>query len=120
MNTDIDTSGQTTAPEKPVVQRVPINILPSGVEALKRFKREMATYRRELPRLLDEGEVGRHVLIKGDDLLSVWDTQADAVQPGCERFGLEPFYVKQIDPRDGERFALLDAWQEAQCRSSQM
>lgn len=71
--------------------------------------RELATYRRELPKLLEEGLVGRYVLIKEDQVLSTWDTQGDAIQAGRERFGLEPIFVKCIDPRDVERFQILDA-----------
>lgn len=91
-----------------------VHITPSGREALKLYERELATYRRELPRLLEEGHAWRHALVKGDEILSIWDTQGDAIQAGCERFGLEPIFVKTIDPRDPERFALLDATLKAQ------
>jgi hypothetical protein len=59
------------------------------------LEKEMETYRRELPNLLETDE-GRFVLIQGDKVDSVWDTRADAVQAGDDRFGLEPFMVKQI------------------------
>jgi hypothetical protein len=85
-----------------------ITITPSGCEALKLYEQEITTYLRELPRLLVEGHTGRHALIKGDQLLSIWDTQGDAIQAGRERFGLVPIFVKTIDPRDPERFALLN------------
>jgi hypothetical protein len=42
-------------------------------------------------------------------VLTIWDTQRDAIQAGCERFGLERFAIHKIDPRDVERFALWDA-----------
>lgn len=64
------------------------------------IKREINTYRRELPRLLAEGHEGRFVLIKGDEIVSVWDTFDDAIQAGCERFGLETFIAQPIDTRD--------------------
>src|SRR5882762_647390 len=99
----------TSAPEPQVGQPAPIHVTPSGLNGLKLFEREIATYRRELPRLLEEGEAGRHALIKGDEVLSIWDTQGDAIQAGRERFGLEPIFVKVIDPRDPERFALFAA-----------
>jgi hypothetical protein len=73
----------------------------------KLYEPEIATYLRELPRLLQEGQAGRHVLIKGDEILGIWDLQGDAIEAGCERFGLDPIFVKQIDPRDPQRFALL-------------
>ena len=39
-----------------------------ATKALLLLKREINTYRRELPRLLAEGEEGRVVLIKGDQV----------------------------------------------------
>jgi hypothetical protein len=84
---------------------------------LKLFEREIAAYLRELPRLLDEGQTWRHALIKGDEIVSIWDTDGDAIRAGSERFGLEPFYVKKIDPRDPARFALLEQWKQSQCPS---
>jgi hypothetical protein len=71
------------------------------------LEREIETYQRELPRLLQEGEGGRWALIKGDEVVDVWDTQRDAIQAGRARFGLEPTLVKHIDPRDSERFDKL-------------
>jgi hypothetical protein len=100
-----------------VAKPVPINVTPSGLAGLKMYEREIATYLRELPRLLEEGYAGKHALIKDDEILSIWDTQNDAIEAGCERFGLEPIFVKTIDPRDPERFALLQAWKDAQCPS---
>jgi len=73
--------------------------------------REAAAYRRELPRLLAEGEAWRFALFKGDDLISIWDTQRDALQYGRERYGLEPIAVIRIDPRDPQRFAIMDEQQ---------
>jgi hypothetical protein len=59
-------------------------------------ERELATYRRELARLLLGGEVGRFALIHGDEVVSVWDTRRDAVQAGHDKFGTAPFLVQQI------------------------
>jgi hypothetical protein len=67
------------------------------------LRRELATYRRELPRLLEEGEAGHYALIKGDELISVWDTYRDAIQYGQELFGPNQFMAQKIDPRDVER-----------------
>ena len=58
------------------------------------LEKELATYRKELPSLL--AQEGKYVLIHGDEMAGIWDTQEDAVQAGDERFGLEPFLVKQI------------------------
>ena len=89
----------------------------SGVRALRLYDQEIATYARELPRLLEEGEAGRYALIKGDEILSIWDTQGDAIQAGREKFGLDPICVKTIDARDVKHLALLDDWKKSQCPS---
>ena len=91
----------------PATAKPRITITASGREALKLYEQEIATYLRELPHLLAEAYAGRHVLVKGDKLHSVWDTREDAIQAGRKSFGLEPIFVKTIDPRDPERFALL-------------
>src|SRR5882724_1554299 len=61
------------------------------------LEREAETYRREVVRLLAEGHAGRHVLIKGDEVVSIWDTQRDALQAGRDRFGLDDIAVVEID-----------------------
>jgi hypothetical protein len=67
---------------------------------------ELATYLRELPRLLEEGHDGRYALIKGATILSLWDTLEDALQAGYERFGPdEPFMTQKIDSRHRGRLA---------------
>ncbi len=60
------------------------------------LEREMETYRRELPGLLGSGQEGKWALVHGDKLDSVHETQAQAMQTGYDRFGLEIFLVKQI------------------------
>lgn len=72
--------------------------------SLDRIKEEIRTYVRELPRLIAEGHAGRFVLIKGDEVLSVWDTFDDACQAGRERFPFGVAFLAQpIDPRDLDR-----------------
>ncbi len=89
---------------------------PGVRNALQLFEREIATYLRELPRLLAEGKAWQFVLVKGDEVLSVWETQENALQAGRERFGLDPIFVKTIDPRDPERYALLETAKVPRCR----
>lgn len=79
------------------------------------LERELATYRRELPRLLEEGESGRFVVIDGDAVLGTWDTYRDGLQYGYERCGDRPFMVQRIDPRDTERLARLFPGGAAAC-----
>jgi hypothetical protein len=82
-------------------------------EQWERALRDYATYRRELPRLLQEGHAGQFALIREDQVLSVWDTVGDALQAASERFGLAPVATFKINPLDVERFALLDAQLQA-------
>jgi len=61
----------------------------------ERLKRELQTYHRH-ERQLTPGNEGRYALVHGDDAPEVWDTYEDALRAGYERFGLEPFLVKEI------------------------
>jgi hypothetical protein len=68
------------------------------LNSLDPIKAEIRTYLRELPRLLAEGHEGRHALIHGDEVLSIWDTFEDAYQAGAEKFGLGvPFIAQPIE-----------------------
>ena len=90
-------------------------------EQWERAQRDLQTYRRELPRLLQEGHTGRYAIIRDDQVVSIWDTVGDALQAAGERFGIEPVATYQINPLDVERFARLDAQapggKEAACPS---
>jgi hypothetical protein len=59
------------------------------------LEKELETYRRELPRLLQEHE-GQFVLVHGDRVDSFWPTEDAGYEAGCERFGIEAFLVKQV------------------------
>jgi hypothetical protein len=98
---------------QPPANSAKIHITESGRQALKMYEHEIATYLRELPRLLAEGHAGRHALVKGNEILSVWDNQSDAIEAGRERFGIEPIFVKTIDARDDYRFALLHSQRDS-------
>ena len=70
---------------------------------------EAETYRREVGRLLAEAHAGRHALIKGDEIVSIWDTQRDALQTGRDKYGFEDIAVVKIDERDPDRFRQIDS-----------
>jgi hypothetical protein len=96
-----------------------IQMTESGWEGLKIFHKEIRTYLRELPRLLEERQLGKTVLVRGDEIHSIWETQGDAIQAGRILFGLDPIFVKTIDHRDIERYRLLLDYYEAHaCQSS--
>jgi hypothetical protein len=72
-------------------------------------------YRKELPRLLDEGEAGRFAVIKDREVAHVWDTADDAIQAGNLLIGMDQFAVYQIKPQDIDRLAWVENTTEAQC-----
>jgi hypothetical protein len=57
---------------------------------------EWNTYRREVGRLLAEGQDGRHVLIKGTEIVGIFDTFDAAHEAGLQRYLREPFFVHPI------------------------
>jgi hypothetical protein len=75
---------------------------------------EIATFQRELPRLLSAGEQRRWALVHGDEVAGIWDTFADAVEAGYDRFGLDPFLVQQVA---SEEHAAQHPWQRSGCPS---
>lgn len=61
------------------------------------LEREMETFRRELPGLLANPlNHGKYALVFGDRVEGVYPSLDEALKQGYERFGLEPFMVKQI------------------------
>lgn len=61
---------------------------------------EWETYRREVGRLLAEGNEGRYILIKGQQIIGIWDRQDDALATGYKMFLLQPFMVQRIQERE--------------------
>src|SRR5262249_31343080 len=57
---------------------------------------EHNTYRREVARLLEEGHEGKYILIKGEEILGIWEKQEDALNAGYDRFLGQPFMVRPI------------------------
>jgi hypothetical protein len=55
---------------------------------------EIETYRQQLPSLLLEE--GKFALIHGRELVGLFDSYQDALTAGYEKFGVQPFLVKQI------------------------
>jgi hypothetical protein len=60
------------------------------------FAEEWKTFKREAYRLMCAGDKGRFALIKGAQVVSVWDTRSDAIQAGRERFGQQSFFVQEV------------------------
>ncbi len=58
------------------------------------LEQENETYNNELAVLL--GNEGKFVLIKGDEVVGIFDTYEAALTAGYGRFGLDSFLVRQI------------------------
>ncbi len=63
------------------------------------LEREIQTYRRKLPELLDHR--GKYVLIHHGEVIGIFDSFPDALRAGYERFIDEAFLVRRI--RDAEQ-----------------
>jgi hypothetical protein len=76
--------------------------LPGIIEPLpdmapgSQIEAEWNCFRRERPRLLAEGHEGRWVLIKGEEIVGVFDTWREARRAGLQQFGLVPMLVQQL------------------------
>jgi hypothetical protein len=57
---------------------------------------EWKTFKRELPRLFAEGHEDKWVLIKGDEVLGVWENERDAMRAGYRKFYLSGFLVQKL------------------------
>ena len=57
---------------------------------------EWNVYRREVGRLLIEGHAGRHVLIKGAEIICIFDTHLEALDEGYRRFFRQDILVHEI------------------------
>src|SRR5271154_6316878 len=53
-------------------------------------------YRREVGRLLDEGHEGRWVLIKGEQIIGIWNTREEAKAVALEKFLMQPCLIHQV------------------------
>jgi hypothetical protein len=62
------------------------------------LEREIATYEKRLPELLADGHSGEFVLIKDDEVVGVYGRLELATEEGYRRYGLEPFFVKKVEP----------------------
>src|SRR5262249_34165712 len=57
-------------------------------------------YRQEVGRLLAEGHAGRHVLIKGAEIIGIYATHEEALSEGYRRFRGQAFLVHEIQAEE--------------------
>ena len=62
---------------------------------LELLEQELKTYQEHKSDLVGKSK-GKFVLIKGDQIIEVFENRFDAIRNGYERFGNVPFLVKQI------------------------
>jgi hypothetical protein len=58
--------------------------------------KEWNYYRREVGRLLADGKEGKWVLIKGEEIVGIWDTMQEANLVRLEMFSMQAVLMKQI------------------------
>ena len=61
---------------------------------------EWETYRRELGRLLAEGQEGKYALIKGEEIIGIYETWDEARRTGLEKYLLQGHMVRPILSRE--------------------
>ncbi len=70
------------------------------------LEREMATYRAHLPELLQHA--GKYVFIRGDRVVEVFDTYADALRAAYAQAKPGEFMIKRIVPAEHVAFFTRD------------
>ena len=65
---------------------------------------ELETYKKEKKRLLSEGHKGKYVLIKGKEILGIFETEEEGCNEGFRRFLAGPFLVQKIARREERIF----------------
>jgi hypothetical protein len=76
-------------------QQVHFTQLPADTSG-GRTAAEWNYYRRELGRLLAEGHEGKWILIKGEQIVGIWNSQAEADQVRLQRFLMQDVLVQQV------------------------
>jgi hypothetical protein len=67
--------------------------------------KELETFRRELPNLLsDPTQRGMFVLIQGETVAGLYPTFEAALSAGYDKFGLNPFLVKEVTDHEEPRY----------------
>jgi len=63
---------------------------------------ELAVYQAKLAEL--QANVGKYVLIHGEDVIDTFGSYEDALKAGYAQFGLNPFLVKRIQAVESSLF----------------
>jgi len=66
------------------------------------LEKELTVYKTRLHEMAEHE--GKFVLIHGDDLVAYFGTYEDAITEGYQKFGLDPFFVKQVNTTEQVQF----------------
>jgi hypothetical protein len=88
---------QPLLPDEPPT--IPYTELPDG-KVDSPIASEWNLYRREVGRLLAEGHENRWVLIKGEEIIGIWETEHEARAVALERYLMQPCLIQQIRSRE--------------------
>ena len=89
-------SEQPPGPERPTV---PCTQLPAAAPG-SLLRAEWDFYRSVVGRLLAEGHEGKWLLIKNEEIVGIWGTEAEADAVRRERFLMQPVLMKQVLARE--------------------
>lgn len=64
------------------------------------FEKELEIFKKIKADLLSQYSSGGFVVIKGDEILGVWQSRLDALKSGIDKYGDVPFLVKNINESD--------------------
>ena len=79
-------------PDRPTIHWTDLAEAPPG----SRIATEWNFYLKQVGRLLAEGHEGRWVLIKGEEIIGIWDTQKEADQVRVQRFLKQDVLIHQV------------------------
>lgn len=63
------------------------------------FQQEIKAFESALPKMLEDND-GQFVIIQGNQVFKVLPTYEAALEWGYDRFGLDSFFVKQINAEE--------------------
>jgi len=63
---------------------------------IKLLQTELKVYEEHKAELVQKSN-GKYVLIKGTEIIRIFETQQDAIKVGIEKYGNTPFLVKKIE-----------------------
>ena len=82
------------------VRRTPDGLITGAMtEEIRKTLLDVMQYESQVAAFLlfyAEGQEGRFVLIKGDEVIGFWDTWRAALDVGRDRFGMVPLFVSEI------------------------